>query len=116
MTIREALYKSRNVPAVKTYEEVGRGKAVDFAKKLGFTFTNEYPSNALGGGADEFSTVQLAGAYAAFGNNGVFTKPHAIKKIIYRDGKTEHSLSPDSSHCNERFNSLHDNGYIKRRF
>ena len=38
MTTREALYKSRNVPAVKTYEEVGRGKAMDFAAKLGITF------------------------------------------------------------------------------
>ena len=96
ITIREALYKSRNVPAVKVYEEVGRNKAIGFAEKLGLHFTNDYPSNALGGGDDEFSTVQLAGAYAAFGNNGVYTEPHTIKKIIYRDGKEADKLAPES--------------------
>ncbi|WP_342512186.1 PBP1A family penicillin-binding protein [Sporosarcina sp. FSL K6-1522] len=93
ITMRDALYNSRNVPAVKTYEEVGRGKAVDFAATLGLKFSNDYPSNALGG-TDEFSTAQLAGAYAAFGNNGVYTKPHAIKTITYRDGKTKKNLAP----------------------
>ncbi|MFD1928172.1 PBP1A family penicillin-binding protein [Sporosarcina siberiensis] len=95
MTIREALYKSRNIPAVKTFEEVGRAKAFGFAEKLGLKYTNDYPSNALGG-ADEFSTVQMAGAYAAFGNNGVYTKPHTIKQITYRDGKTVKNMAPDA--------------------
>lgn len=95
MTIREALYNSRNVPAVKTYEEAGPSKAVDFAAKLGLPSSNPYPSNALGGG-DSYSTTQLAGAYAAFGNNGVYTEPHSITKIIFRDGKSEHDLTPKS--------------------
>ena len=91
ITIREALYSSRNVPAVKTYEEVGRGKANDFAAKLGIAIKGEYHSNALGGTTEEFSTAQLAGAYAAFGNGGVYTKPHAVKKIVFRDGKQKNS-------------------------
>ena len=33
--MREALYRSRNVPAVKTFEEVGRSQANGFAEKLG---------------------------------------------------------------------------------
>ena len=76
ITIREALYNSRNVPAVKAYEEVGLNKADDFAANLGITLNNEFPSNALGGTGEEFSTIELAGAYAAFGNNGIYTKPH----------------------------------------
>ena len=97
MTAREALYRSRNVPAVKIFEEVGRGQATDFAAKLGITLNDENPSNALGGTKDEFSTIELAGAYAAFGNNGVYTKPHSVKKIVFRDGKTEKNLTPKSS-------------------
>ena len=80
MTMREALYRSRNVPAVKTFEEVGRSQANDFAEKLGIIINDENPSNALGGTRDEFSTIELAGAYAPFGNGGIYTKPHAIKK------------------------------------
>lgn len=96
ITMREALFRSRNVPAVKTYEEVGRGKAIDFANTLDIPFTNDFPSNAIGGSEDEFSTVQMAGAYAAFGNNGIYTKPHTITKVVYRDGKTERNLTPES--------------------
>ncbi|PID00639.1 penicillin-binding protein [Sporosarcina sp. P29] len=94
LTMRQALYWSRNIPAVKTFEQVGPKKAEAFAKKLGFTYKNIDSSNALGGG-DEFSTVQMAGAYAAFGNGGIYTKPHTVNKLILRDGKTEKNLRPD---------------------
>ena len=87
MTIREALYKSRNIPAVKVFEEVGTGKAGAFAKGLGLPYDKLNSSNALGGGEYDFSTLQMAGAYSAFGNGGIYTKPHAIKEIIFRDGK-----------------------------
>lgn len=95
ITMREALSRSRNVPAVKTYEEVGRADAINFAGKLGITLTNDLPSNALGGASDEFTTADLAGAYAPFGNGGIYTKPHTIKKVVFRDGKTEKNLTPD---------------------
>ena len=58
MTIREALYKSRNIPAVKIFEEVGTQKAVDFAAKLGLPYDKLNSSNALGGGEYDFSTVR----------------------------------------------------------
>ena len=55
------------------------------------------PQMHFGGTRDEFSTIELAGAYAAFGNDGIYTKPHAIKKVVFRDGKTERDLTPKSS-------------------
>lgn len=93
ITLREALYKSRNIPAVKVFEEVGAENAKDFAKKLGLSYKNIYSSDALGGGDNNFSTVEIAGAYAAFGNGGMYTKPHAVKKIIFRDG-SERNVTP----------------------
>jgi len=30
----------------------------------------------------------MAGAYAAFGNNGIYNKPHTVRKIVLRDGDT----------------------------
>ena len=44
MTAREALYKSRNIPAVSAYDEVGHGRANDFAAKLGITIKGDTPS------------------------------------------------------------------------
>ncbi|RPJ95707.1 PBP1A family penicillin-binding protein [Rummeliibacillus sp. TYF005] len=95
ITIRQALYNSRNIPAVKTFKEVGADKAKSFVKNLGINASNVTESDAIGGGKINLSPIEMAGAYAAFGNNGIYTKPHAIKKIVYRDGKTAKSYTPD---------------------
>ncbi|GKV55404.1 penicillin-binding protein 1A/1B [Sporosarcina sp. NCCP-2222] len=95
ITIREALYRSRNIPAVKIFEEVGTQKSGDFARKLGLPYEKLNSAHSIGGGEYDFSTVQIAGAYSAFGNGGIYTKPHAVKKIIMRDGKTERNMTPD---------------------
>ncbi|MBZ5202242.1 PBP1A family penicillin-binding protein [Planomicrobium chinense] len=94
MTIREALYRSRNIPAVKTLQEVGTDNAAEFTKKIGLNLENVYESTALS--ADNISTVEMAGAFAAFGNGGVYTKPHTITKIVFRDGTTEQVVKPES--------------------
>lgn len=94
LTIREALYRSRNIPAVKALGEVGYENAKEFTQKLGLDFGELYESSALG--SHSVSTVELAGAFAAFGNEGIYTKPHTITKIVYRDGVTEETVKPDS--------------------
>lgn len=93
MTIREALYRSRNIPAVKTLEEVGTENAGKFMKNVGLEMEDIFESSALG--SAEFSTVEMAGAFAAFGNQGKFIKPHTIKKIVFRDGSTEQVVAPE---------------------
>lgn len=91
MTAREALYTSRNVPAVKTFKAVGADKAQAFVSRLGINVDYVVESDAIGGGRINISPIQMAGAYAAFGNNGVYNSPHAITKIVYRDGKSSKS-------------------------
>ncbi|NEY20554.1 PBP1A family penicillin-binding protein [Bacillus ginsengihumi] len=90
ITMRKALYNSRNIPALKTFREVGSDDANKFAKNLGFNFGDKgkNESASIGGGLG-VSPLQMAGAYAAFGNDGVYNKPHAIRKIVLRDGVTE---------------------------
>ncbi|MCG7343062.1 PBP1A family penicillin-binding protein [Sporosarcina sp. ACRSL] len=95
ITAREALYRSRNIPAIKVFEEVGTKRAREFAGKLGLKYGDMTSTLAIGGGEYQFSTIEMAGAFAPFGNGGIYTKPHAVKKIIFRDGKTERSLAPD---------------------
>ncbi|PSL41945.1 penicillin-binding protein 1A [Planomicrobium soli] len=95
MTVREALYRSRNIPAVKTLKEVGFEEASDFTKKLGLDFGGVYESAALGSPEKNISTVEMAGAFAAFGNKGEFTEPHTITKIVFRDGTTEQVVKPE---------------------
>jgi len=94
MTLREALYNSRNVPAVKTLQEVGADKAGEFINRFGIDLGEVYEGSAIGGTKKSMSPIQLAGAYAAFGNSGVHTEPYSINKIVYRDGKTEKNYKP----------------------
>ncbi len=89
MSIRTALQLSRNSPAVQTLQQVGLDKAKDFAINLGIPLKEIYESYAIGGFGGKtvgVSPLEMAGAYSAFGNNGVYTKPHAVLKIKLRDG------------------------------
>ncbi|HJV30933.1 MAG TPA: penicillin-binding transpeptidase domain-containing protein, partial [Bacillales bacterium] len=98
MTIRTALQLSRNTPAVQTLQQVGLDKAKDFAINLGIPLKEIYESYAIGGFGGKtvgVSPLEMAGAYSAFGNNGFYTKPHAITKIKLRDG-TEINTTPDT--------------------
>lgn len=96
MTLREALYRSRNIPAVKVLEEVGNENAAEFTRNIGLDFGGIYESAALGSPEKNISTVDMAGAFAAFGNGGVYTEPHTITKIVFRDGTTEQVVKPES--------------------
>ncbi|WP_042354542.1 PBP1A family penicillin-binding protein [Bacillus rubiinfantis] len=93
-TIRDHLAWSRNIPALKTYQEVGADDATDFANSLGFPITDTQKaneSNAIGA-IDAASPLIMAGAYAAFGNGGYYIEPYTVSKIIYEDG-TEKKLA-----------------------
>ncbi|KRO27394.1 penicillin binding protein 1a [Lactiplantibacillus fabifermentans DSM 21115] len=85
MTMRSALVQSRNIPAVKTLEAVGISRAKTFANNLGMGLKTVHYANAIGA---EVSTLQVAGAYAAFANGGTYHKPYYINKIVTQDNKT----------------------------
>ncbi|RIW33113.1 PBP1A family penicillin-binding protein [Bacillus salacetis] len=94
ISIREALWDSRNVPAVKALQEVGLEEGGDFLRGLGINFENTFEAYALGG-TPGVNSIQMAGAYAAFGNGGVYNKPHSVTKIVLRDGETEVNVDPE---------------------
>ncbi|MBE7118901.1 PBP1A family penicillin-binding protein [Bacillus cereus] len=87
VSLREALKKSLNIPALKTAQAVGLNKSQEFAENLGMTFKEGkvYESTAIG--SNDSSPLELAGAYATFGNDGVYNKPHFVKEVIFPDGK-----------------------------
>lgn len=93
ITLRTALAKSRNIPALKTFQAVGKERAMEFANRLGMGFSEVYEPYAIGGVSNYVSPLQMAGAYTAFGNNGIYTKPYAVMKIVFPDG-TEMDLKP----------------------
>nr|WP_263325939.1 penicillin-binding protein 1A [Neobacillus sp. Marseille-Q6967] len=86
ISMRTALQLSRNTPAVQALQEVGLEKAKEFAVNLGIPLKEIYESYAIGGFKTGVSPLQMAGAYSAFGNKGIYTEPHAVKEIELRDG------------------------------
>lgn len=94
MTMRSALAKSINIPALQAFQAVGNEKAREFGVKLGLTLDDTiFESASIG--AHDIAPIEMAGAYASFGNNGFFTEPYSVKKVVLRD-KTEIDLTPET--------------------
>ena len=98
VTVREAMTKSLNVPAVKTLSAVGVYRAKDFAKRCGIEFDDKDDSLtlALGGFTYGVSPLQIAGAYSCFASGGIYNTPTLIKKITDRNGLTVYEYRQDS--------------------
>ncbi|HFJ8812149.1 TPA: PBP1A family penicillin-binding protein [Enterococcus faecium] len=101
ITLRQALYLSRNVPAVKLFNEAGSDKVASFLKNLGIEYSTIHQSNAISSNTEEqdgtkygASSLKMAAAYAAFANGGTYYKPQYVNKIVFQDG-TEETYEPD---------------------
>lgn len=100
MSIKTALSLSRNIPAVKTFqqvsEQIGNEKIIEFATGLGLTpeIRNGkiYEAHALGA-FDGTTPLQMAAAYAAFANGGTYIEPLSVNKIVYREDNTVKEFS-----------------------
>ena len=70
-TMREALQRSHNIPAVWTLAQVGVKKVVDMAHRLGITTLNkDYYGLSLTLGGGEVKLIDMAYAFSVFANNG----------------------------------------------
>lgn len=95
-TYATALAHSINIDAVRVLNKTGFSRTIALAKRLHISTKLEpFPSMALG--AFGISLYELTGAYTAFDNAGIWTKPHFIRSITDRDGKTLEIFRPQSS-------------------
>lgn len=97
----QALGLSRNITALKTFQQVsseaGNDKILKFATSLGITPEVDkngkiHEAHSIGSftgstkkGESRNSPMTMAGAYGAFSNGGYYIKPHTIKKFVYKD-------------------------------
>lgn len=88
VTLRQAVQSSINIPAVEVLNDIGVESGKRFAKKLGIEFDERDNSLALalGGFTYGVSPLQIAGAYGAFANGGMYTEPSFISRISDREG------------------------------
>lgn len=91
MTVRQALARSLNIPAIKVMQQYGIEKSITAAKKLGITTLDKQPSDyglALAVGAAEVPLQEMTNAYAAFANNGNVRENTTIHEIKNKFNKT----------------------------
>ncbi|MEO8029085.1 MAG: transglycosylase domain-containing protein, partial [Bryobacteraceae bacterium] len=85
VSLRTALAKSLNIPAVKVGEAVGFDSIVRIARNAGMNLDIR-PTPALALGAYEVTPIEIAGAYTIFPNKGVFIRPTYVKAIRNEKG------------------------------
>jgi 1A family penicillin-binding protein len=97
VTLREAVKRSLNVPAVKVLYDIGVDSGKELAEACGIRFVEEDTSLtlALGGFTYGVSPWQIAGAYSCFASGGVFNSPTLIKKITDSKGKVLYEYVPE---------------------
>ncbi|MFL6416703.1 MAG: transglycosylase domain-containing protein [Bryobacteraceae bacterium] len=94
VTLRRALAKSLNVPAVEVAEAVGYGNVASLAHKAGLEDVRPTPAMALG--AYDATPLDMATAYTSFANDGVLVKPRFISEIVDRTGADKWSSKPEA--------------------
>lgn len=105
ITLRRALATSRNIPALKAFQQVDNKKIVEFVTNLGLEPEIEngriHEAHSIGAFTG-VSPLQMAAAYSAFSNGGYYNEPYSVTKIVNRiTGETQEHNS--------------DNYVIKRR-
>ncbi len=92
LTLRQALAKSRNIPAVQAFQQIDNQKIIEFVTSLGITpeIVNGYIHEAHAiGGFNGSNPLELAAAFAAFSNGGYYYEPYSVNKIVLRNEAEE---------------------------
>lgn len=90
MTLKTALSQSRNIPALKAFQQNSKNNIQNFVNSLGITTESPLHEAHSIGGFTGTNPLEMSAAYAAFANGGYYIKPHTVTKIVYRDtGETE---------------------------
>lgn len=89
ITLRQALSVSRNIPALKAFQQVSKKNIISFVESLGIEPEKDgnsiHEAHAIGAFEKGATPLQMAAAYAAFASGGYYTEPYTVTKIEYRD-------------------------------
>lgn len=87
ITLRYALSDSRNIPALKAFQQVDKKKVIELVTSVGIT--PEISGNTIHeahaiGSFNGSNPMEMAGAYQIFSNGGKYTEPYLVSKIVIR--------------------------------
>jgi cell division protein FtsI (penicillin-binding protein 3) len=126
MTIPGILALSSNVGTIKIADQLGKEKVVEYQRKFGLgqatgvglpgEVNGDIPAASKWSGTDPGSVpigngiattaIQMASAYAAIANDGVWVQPHLVRGTIGPDGKSVAAPAPKSHRVIDAKNAL----------
>lgn len=91
MTVKEAIARSANIPAVRVLEMLGLSNSYAYLQNHFHISTLEegdknYSSLALGGLTKGVTVRDMAGAYSVFANGGQYIVPHTYTQVVDANG------------------------------
>ncbi len=94
-TLKNALANSVNTITARLMDKVGPQTVIDLVNKLGVESSIPVVP-AIGLGTAEISVYEMVGAYAAFANKGVYTKPVMVTSIEDKNGTILYQFKPET--------------------
>ena len=91
MTIKEALAQSRNIPALKAFQQVPKNKISDYVHSFGIDYGDTLYESSSIGGFNGVSPLEMSAAYGAYARGGYYIAPYSYTKIIYRATNEEYN-------------------------
>ena len=86
INIRTALAESSNIVHVTIMRELGPSNSAQFLSTLGINIPENHISLPLALGSPDVSPLEMAAAYSAIANGGVYIEPTFYTKVVDSDG------------------------------
>jgi len=96
-SIASATRASNNCAFVRLGLVVGQQTVIDVVERLGINTSRMEPHLSLPLGVSEILPMEMASAYAAFANDGVYNEPWYIERIEDHEGNVIYQHRPNSS-------------------
>ncbi|WP_409298800.1 penicillin-binding protein 1A [Pseudomonas sp. KCJK8993] len=92
--LREALYRSRNMVAIRLVQAMGIDPTLDYIRRFGFA-ADDLPRNlSLALGTASVTPMEVVAAWSVFANGGYRVTPYLIERIEDRNGQLLFAANP----------------------
>jgi len=87
LTMRQALYKSKNMVSIRILQAITPQYAQDYVSRFGFDKSRQPAVLPMALGAGSVTPLQMAGAYSVFANGGYRITPYLIDRVTDSTGR-----------------------------
>lgn len=92
ITVRQGIETSQNIPFIKIMKELTPVKAIDYLQKMGITQLDKSKDGlaavSIGGLTNGVNALEMAAAYGAIANDGIYIEPTFYTKVEDSDHNT----------------------------